>query len=363
MAMAILANALTFHTAIASVHGLPTLDELNEGRVGLLKSEVLRVWRRILSEINYWPIFRIASDVLLPIPDGAAGRALDRLAVVAGELEKIGATSTHELSGQMFGRLIADRKFLATFYTRPASSALLAELSAERLNMDWSDTTGFTDLRIADLACGTGALLAAAYRAVAARHRRAGGDDEPLHQVMMERALIGADIMPAATHLTASTLSSAHPTAIFERTRIHTMPYGEQDADGASGRAAAIGSLDLILSDEQPSLFGTGAHVVQGAGEAVDIDTGIAYGQQGDEIRVPHESMDLMIMNPPFTSPTNHAAEYNVPVPSFAGFATSEDEQREMSKALKRIRGQLEQPPATATPGWLPISSIWRTPS
>ncbi len=344
MAMAILANALTFHTAIASVHGLPTLDELNEGRVGLLKSEVLRVWRRILSEINYWPIFRIASDVLLPIPDGAAGRALDRLAVVAGELEKIGATSTHELSGQMFGRLIADRKFLATFYTRPASSALLAELSAERLNMDWSDTTGFTDLRIADLACGTGALLAAAYRAVAARHRRAGGDDEPLHQVMMERALIGADIMPAATHLTASTLSSAHPTAIFERTRIHTMPYGEQDADGASGRAAAIGSLDLILSDEQPSLFGTGAHVVQGAGEAVDIDTGIAYGQQGDEIRVPHESMDLMIMNPPFTSPTNHAAEYNVPVPSFAGFATSEDEQREMSKALKRIRGQLEQP-------------------
>ena len=34
MAMAILANALTFHTAIASVHGLPTLDGLNEGRVG-----------------------------------------------------------------------------------------------------------------------------------------------------------------------------------------------------------------------------------------------------------------------------------------------------------------------------------------
>ena len=75
----------------------------------------------------------------------------------------------------------------------------------------------------------------------------------------MERALIGADIMPAATHLTASTLSSAHPSVTFDRTRIHTMPYGEQDADGEVAARSAIGSLDLILSDEQPSLFGTGA--------------------------------------------------------------------------------------------------------
>ena len=345
MAMAILANALTFHTAVASVHGLPTLDELQEEHVGLLKSEVLRVWRRILREINYWPIFRIASDVLLPIPNGAAGRALDRLAVVAGGLEKIGATSTHELSGQMFGRLIADRKFLATFYTRPASSALLAELAAERLNMERSDATEFTDLRIADLACGTGALLAAAYRAVASRYRRAGGDDEPLHQVMMERALIGADIMPAATHLTASTLSSAHPSVTFDQTRIHTMPYGEQDVDGGSGRPVAIGSLDLILSDEQPSLFGTGQHVLRGTGEAVGVDTGAVYGEVSEEIRVPQVSVDLMIMNPPFTRPTGQEAEsIGVPVPSFAGFATSEDEQRRMSDVLKAIRQRIKHP-------------------
>ena len=344
MAMAILANALTFHTAIAAVRGIQTLDELDRPFGYPLKSEVLKIWRHILDEINYWPIFRIASDVLRPIPDGAAAAVLDRLTVVAGALDRIGATSTHELSGQMFGRLIADRKFLATFYTRPASSALLAELAAERLNLDWSDPEAITDLRIADLACGTGALLAAAYRAVAARHRRAGGDDEPLHQVMMERALIGADIMPAATHLTASTLSSAYPSVTFDRTRIHTMPYGEQDADGASGRPVAIGSLDLILSDEQPSLFGTGQHVLRGAGEAVGVDTGAVYAEVSEEIRVPQGSVDLMIMNPPFTSPTNHAAEYNVPVPSFAGFATSADEQRKMSQALRRIHECLEQP-------------------
>ena len=56
--------------------------------------------------------------------------------------------------------------------------------------------------------------------------------------------------MPAATHLTASMLSGAHPAVTFGRTRIHTMPYGRQE--DVTGRPAAIGSLDLIASDAQP---------------------------------------------------------------------------------------------------------------
>ena len=44
-------------------------------------------------------------------------------------------------------------------------------------------------------------------------------------------------------------------------------------------------------------------------------------------------------MNPPFTRPTNHEAS-DVPVPSFAGFATTEDEQRIMADRLKRIMRQ-----------------------
>ena len=75
-------------------------------------------------------------------------------------------------------------------------------------------------LRIADLACGTGTLLNAAYQSVRARHRRAAGDDQHIHAGMMEGALIAADIMPAATHLTASILSGAHPTVPFGGTRI-----------------------------------------------------------------------------------------------------------------------------------------------
>ena len=57
---------------------------------------------------------------------------------------------------------------------------------------------------------------------------------------MMEQSLIGADIMPAAAHLTASMLSSAQPAQPYERTRIYTRPYGRVERGGV-----AIGSLDL----------------------------------------------------------------------------------------------------------------------
>ena len=77
MAMAIVANALTVHTSIAGAHDIPALDELRGARGQLLKSKVLATWRRILRDINYWPIFKIASDVLLPIPNGTAGRCLN----------------------------------------------------------------------------------------------------------------------------------------------------------------------------------------------------------------------------------------------------------------------------------------------
>lgn len=50
-------------------------------------------------------------------------------------------------------------------------------------------------------------------------------------------------------------------------------------------------------------------------------------------------SCHLVIMNPPFTRPTNHEAGHaDIPLPSFAGFNTSNAEQQAMSRQLKRAR-------------------------
>ena len=327
MAMAILANALTFQSSIAGAHQIDTLDQLRGLNGHPSKGKVLDVWRHILTNINYWPIFKIASDILLPIRNGTAQDILERLFEVATELVSLGAISQHDLCGRMFQRLITDRKFLATFYTLPSSAALLAELSVSRLDIDWSSREAVAALRIGDFACGTGALLNAAYEAALSRYRRMGGDDRLIHPEMMEHAVVGADIMPAATHLTASVLSSTHPSVIFENTSIVTLPYGEQPE--ASDRPIAIGALDLIEDQEILPLYGTGQKRLRGVGES---DSG--------HIDLPHNGFDLVIMNPPFTRPTNHEAT-DVPVPSFAGFATSDDEMKHMSRRLKKIRKPL----------------------
>ncbi len=328
MAMAVVANALIFHTAIAGTHGIRTLDQLRSAIGDLVKTDVLSAWREIL-RINYWPIFDIAMRVMAPIPDGIANVILRQFSTVAGKLAGLGVTTTGDLAGQMFGRLITDRKFLATFYTLPSSAALLAELAVQRLDVDYSDANQITGLKVADLACGTGALLSAAYSRITARVRRTGLDDRRLHPRMIEEVLVGADIMPAATHLTAAILSSAHPSVTFGQTNIYTMPYGEQP----ESRAVAIGSLDLIEDVNAMTLFGTGRRVATGRGE-VDAEENMKL------FVMHHGSADLMIMNPPFTRPTNHetAAAAAVPVPSFAGFSTEKDEQKAMAEALKKVR-------------------------
>ena len=252
MAVAIMANALVFQSSIAGNNNISAPEDLlNEDRT-ITKSTVLECWNYILT-INYWPIFYIARELLQAIPAAVANFFLRDMIALAERLSGLGASSMHDLSGQMFQRLISDRKFLATFYTLPSSATLLAELAISRFKVNWEDQDVVSALRIADLACGTGSLLGAAQKAVSLRVRRSGGDDREIHSRMMENVLIAADIMPAATHLTASTLSSIHPGTPFDNTQIFTMPYGKEENDDIY-----IGSLDLILVDRGRSIFGTG---------------------------------------------------------------------------------------------------------
>ena len=331
MAMTIVANALLFQDAIATAHKLPSMSELIALPERRWRMAVLDTWRRVLAEINYWPIFRLATDLLVPFDGRTGTAALRPLVRAAEELSGLGVTSQQDLSGRMFQRLIADRKFLATFYTRPESATLLGELAVARLPADWTDLDAYADFRIADLSCGTGTLLVAAYRALLARHRRAGGDDSRIHAAMLEHAVVAADIMPAAAHLCAAQLSSVHPGEVFANTRVYTMPYGV-GSGAEQRRGVAIGSLDLIAAGQTRSLFPTGQRQASGF-EDVEVE----------DLDLPHESVDLVIMNPPFTRPTNHEIA-DVPVPSFGGFSTTSAEQRAMSERLAEMRRGLETP-------------------
>ena len=264
------------------------------------KGETLAAWTDIL-KINYWPIFAIAKDILEQLPSDTAAQLLQGLLQTAQQVQATGVDNAHDLTGRIFQRLIADRKYLATFYTLPASAALLARLAVAKMEgVDWSDAEAIGKLRIGDFACGTGALLSAVYEQIASRHERAGGDPAALHPVMMEEVLYGCDVMPSAIHITGSTLSGVEPSVGFGRSRLYTMPYGRQK-DGT----VAIGSLELLQSSQVMTLFNTN-------------DPALRTGSVGEEtaanvnVDIPDEGFDLVIMNPPFTRYKHRDAEDGV---------------------------------------------------
>ena len=328
MACAIIANALVFHERIVGMHeGVRPLRQVCGPDVANPQAETLAAWDGIL-KINYWPIFAVGRDILNQIPSDAAARILNTLELTAGEVNATGVDNSHDLTGRIFQRLIADRKYLATFYTLPASAALLARLAVAKMDgVDWSDSQAIGKLRVGDFACGTGALLSAAYEQIASRHERAGGDPAALHTNMMEEVLYGCDVMPSAAHITSSTLSGTQPNVGFGKSRIYTMPYGRL-SDGA----VAIGSLNYLKSDSQMTFSNL-------------TDPALRTGSVGEEtsasvmVDIPHEGFDMVIMNPPFTRPgsdwegSERAEDY---IKHFKGLSTGLVTQLEMAKSLSQ---------------------------
>ena len=291
------------------------------------QSAVLAAWTDIL-KINYWAIFAVAKDILAHVPAAEAARILWRLRDTAQAVRSMGVENSHDLTGRIFQRLIADRKYLATFYTLPASAALLARLAVAKLQgVDWSDAEAIGKLRIADFACGTGALLSAVYEQIAAKHERAGGDPAALHRAMMEDVLYGCDVMPSAIHITGSTLSGVEPAAAFGSSRLYTMPYGRQP-DGT----VKIGSLELLQRSDVQTLFNTS-------------DPALRTGSAGEEtaahitVDIPDEEFDLVIMNPPFTrNVTRESAYAGTYAAAFAAFGASNEDQKLMAKRIDALK-------------------------
>ena len=329
MAATILANAFVFQESLAGGPGeLASVNSLEQlrGSTGLTKSAILAEWRKIL-RVNYWPIFDIARRILEVIPTAESKPLIEGLAETADRLLENRLMRSHDLTGAVFQRLIADRKFLAAYYTTPASAALLVGLAitpqATPGGGSWSNPDDVGSLRIADFACGTGTLLSTAYQRVSQLHELAGGDAEALHPQMMASALIGCDVLPAAAHLTASMLSGAHPTVKYEQSSILTVAYGKQP-----GNTVALGSLDLLEPQGKFEILSITAKAAEGMGEA----------EKETWRSLPHSSFDVVIMNPPFTRATGHEGKkIGVPNPMFAAFSSTAEEQRLMGNATKRL--------------------------
>ena len=344
MAMTVVVNALVFHEALAQA-GFEVGPDLMRRPVRPVsafredgafdRERLLAEWTLIL-ERNYHPIFGSARSLLDPrrdaaLPEETAQAVLAPLWRTARRLVAGGVTRSHDLTGVVFQRLIADRKFLATYYTRPAAAALLAGLAlpASRApgGADWGDALTLASLQIGDFACGTGTLLSAAYSRLSMLHELHGGDPKALHAPMMRHGLYGLDVLHIAVHLTAAMLAGAHPGAPFDGDCLLTMPYGAQP-----GGEVRVGSLDLLAPQVQARMIGQAAAVTAGGRAPEDVDDLVS--------RIGHGQFDLVIMNPPFTRATTHeGGNIGAGNPAFAAMETPRETQRDMLQRLNEAAG------------------------
>ena len=336
MACCIWLTSLRLHNLLAANSpalqnaGLPTIARLRAANLGALSLTALRrEWDRILA-VNYGSIFntaRTALDDRMPIEQGV--RVMEQLAEMADNITALRLGSHVDFAGELFPKLLDDREETAAHYTLPETAELLARLAVARLDRpDWSDAAAVANLRIADLACGTGTLLRAAYRQIRQRHETAGGSSANLHRTMMEQSITGLDINALASHMTAAGLSSAEIATEYHTARIASVAV----------LGGKTGSLELIEEEQITDVTGQ------------TVQTATANGSAPTMLPVPHHSMDLVIQNPPYSRARGERALFDV--------SGIDDKQRRRSvKRLAHIRNALRAAGNEVTDGQAGLGS------
>lgn len=251
-------------------------------------------WYDIVNQINYHPIFHASHQLLRVLPSNPdVDVALRSLAHTALDIVRQRAALRHDLMGRVYHTLLAEAKYLGTYYTSVPAATLLLKVALEpdRWAKDWGDLGQLSFLRVGDLACGTGTLLMAASEAITDNYVRAcaASRTQPkmdiLSRTLMEDTIYGYDVLLSALHLTASTLALRAPEVTFRAMHLWNLPLG--------GDHHRLGSIEFLRDFVVPvttDLFGASVAPGQVTG------TGDVSQQHA---RLP--DLDLCVMNPPFT--------------------------------------------------------------
>lgn len=290
----ILFNALVFHEAIASVDKrVKSLRKISSS----FQSKLLEEWKKILSDIDYKPVFWLAKEVVESFPTShVTEKILKGLVDKALDLVASGILLKHDFMGRIYHKLllITTGKHYATYYTSIPAAWLLANLVFKSPNSQWrfDDIESIKNFRVIDPACGSGTLLSASYMAMKDLYILScpGQTDlHKFHKVCLEEVFNGWDILDYATHLTLTTLALHNYRSQFSRCNIYTLPAGI----GKTG-VIHLGSLDYLF--RQMSFIGKGF-------TEPAISKSINTERREQEIYVPEAN--VVIMNPPFSRSAN----------------------------------------------------------
>ena len=303
---------------VESVEGLRSVGRVAEETLGpgVTARAIREEWRKILG-VNYGTIFNVAINSLhegKDIPEYVLGSTLSALGELADEVSSARLGNRVDFAGELFPELLKDREETAAHYTLPVTAELLAGLAVDRLGVgDWSNTEELRRLRIADMACGTGALLRAVYGHIRHNYESTGESISDLHKALMEDCLTGIDINPLAAHMTAAGLSSSGLDIEYERSNIAAVRV----------KGGGVGSLSLLVSGQLTNMMDEAKF---DAVKEKDVAT----------ITVANESQDLVIQNPPYSRARGERKLFDV--------AGIDEYERELSLArLQSIRGWMKR--------------------
>ena len=354
MAGMILSNAMVFYSLISNKIRLKnekkckSLNELRGNYDVISKKNLESAWQDIL-DYNYNPIFSIAKKILSTFDDDTSKKIIKALHDSSDKIHSRNVAGASDMYGKLLQKVIVDRDKLASYYTRPEAAALVTKLVVPEVH-DPIYGDSITKYRIADFACGTGLLLSSVYRQLlfnyeASRTTSKKMPVNQLHKALIEECFIGLDVLPIAAHLAVSSLAMMFPKEIFGKTKVKTMPIGHQHTKvvylkkrGAKKEIKKkikhyrLGSLDLIK--EVNATLTQSVEVVKG--KEIEDTTNRPWSIEESHHLIGDNSCDLIVMNPPFVRPTNHAGVHDNAVPTFAAFGSSDEDQKEMGKLLTR---------------------------
>jgi hypothetical protein len=161
-------------------------------------------------------------------------------------------------------------------------------ISIDNWSVNWDDPNSIGNLRIADLACGTGTLLKAATAAIVDRHiDKAIGhsakkaDPDKVHK----ESLWGFDVLTSAIHLATAAIAMHDPNVTIQGMHLYALPLG--------GGSLSLGSIDFAAKNSKRNLY------VQDT--LIGASIGPEYAMTGQKQPLDFPLLHLCTMNPPFT--------------------------------------------------------------
>ena len=305
IAALLMMNAAMLHQRIAAGRWLSGVSDLEtvKNDVNVVR-RISREWNGIMRH-DFRPVLEPAIKAIESIEDTGKLAGLERaLRHIAAEAERIADTYADmgaDHAGPLFNRVMGNQASDGAFFTRPTAASIAARLTLDACgDADWSEAGVWKDHKIVDLACGSGALLAAMLTDMKRRAEERGTDNNRLAELQklgVEDTIKGLDINPVSLQLAASQLTTGNREIRYRKMGLHLMPYGPYPDDPtrvSTGTLELLGQKAIVPRKSELGL----------ADEAIASQ---ATWRPSDDTELEDAVSDvedarIVIMNPPFTN-------------------------------------------------------------